>query len=67
MSSAKAFSVGLLVEIYDVREGEKVCTSRAKIVAWLCSRPCTDKDALQFVKNHAYLTYCTEQQKWCVG
>ena len=67
LSSKNRMSLGVLVFIHAKVDDQLFCHCRSRILVWLYARPCSDKDALQFVKNHARLTYRSENQKWCVG
>ena len=67
LSSKHRISLGVLVSIYREIDDEIFCHCRSRITLWLYARPCSDKDASQFVKNHARQTYMSENQKWCVG
>ena len=67
LSPKNRMSIGVLVSIHDEIDDELFCHVRSKIILWLYARPCSNRDALQFVKNHARLSYLREHQKWCVG
>ena len=67
LSGRDRINLGVLVSVYADVNNRLFCHRRSRIVVWLYARPCSDEDALQFVKNHARQTYLSENQKWCVG